>query len=657
MVEPLIPGQLFGRLHLPTIGNHFLYKSFLVLLLLLVPAVASSSCDGSCPVPEHVSGFAVFTSRPEDANAFIQDLRPLIAATRKEPGNVNYAMYTNPISPGVIGFTERYVNQDALQAHLATDHVTSTFSHEYYRTLRSAPPQLFGPWKEVPAEGAVDEEIEMVFYWDMNCTKQHIWDIITKWDDASWVKDVVNTSVVPLRLDGKPMTDEEAREHGPVAIDGGLGNVVQRRTFSNGFALDVRMLERNDTSFVTVQETVTPLVFPGVKFDKFFVTISLHTDGVDADIQTRLRYHVRATLLEGTNEMARQTLKNDFYGPRIDFYQQYFNCSAAVNIKTAKNAISSLHALLTDRDRNTAVPAMFINVDDGLEYLRATFGDDMPSESASVRITTPVKPVVVPDLRAMVVEDIIVQTLGGTVVRPRIVLYQLDPWGRIVSAKIYDNSVAACGDVLPPQKSTSNSWWIRALHAIGTLPLEACRAKCAGKDLIDATNHYYEVLKTRDLSQIRALYTDDPELHDPVGFLPARAFESVYRNFKSIVDKYSYTRYPARTFVHAESRQTVQLVDAVFDCVTGGLGVFTAQPIQLLTFDEKLKIRKFEAFFVPRVLDFAKIESAYNPQIAVPIRPPSKTDSLFSRVFNRLPFQSVLGRLWEPVRFLRVPSF
>ncbi len=551
----------------------------------------------------------MLTSRPEDAAAFIQDLRPLITASRNEPGNINYVMYTNPNAPGVIGVTDRYVNSDALQTHLSADHVTSIFGHEYYRTLRAAPLQLFGPWNEVPPEECVgEEEIEMVFYWDMNCTRQHVWDIITKWDDASWVKDVVNTTIAPLHPDGIPMSDKKARECSPVDIDGGLGNVVQRRMFRNGASLDVRMVERNDTSFVTVQETVTPLVFPGVKFDKFFVTISLHTDGVDADIQTRLRYHVRATLLEGTNALARRTLKNDFYGPRIDFYQQYFNCSTGVNIKTAQSAIASLHAALTTHDRDTVVPAMFINKNDGLQYLHATFGDDMPPKNVSVRISTPVRPVVVPDLRAMVVEDIIVRTLGGIAVRPRIVLYQLDVWGRILSAKVYDNSVASCGDMLPPPTSASNSWWIHAMHTTVIPQPRSRSAECTGKELVDAANHYFEVLKTRDVKQIRALYADVHELHDPVGFQPERTCESVYRNFATVVDGFVYTRYPSRTFVHGESREIVQLIDAVFDGTTRGLGVFRAQPVQVLTFDERLKISKFEAYFVPRVLDFSKLQ-------------------------------------------------
>ncbi len=585
------------------------FHPFLLLPLFLPCSFASAACNGTCPVPEHVSGFSVFTSRPEDANAFIQDLRPLITASRNESGNINYAMYKNPNAPGLFGFTEKYVNVNALQTHLSSNHVTSIFSHEYYRILRSAPPQLFGPWTEVAPEGCVDEEeIEMVFYWNMNCTRQHIWDIITKWDNASWAKGVVNTTVVPLRPDGTPMTDEEAREHGPMDINGGLGNVVQRRTFSNGFVLDVRMLKRNDTTFVTVQETVTPLVFPGVKFDKFVVTISLLTDGVDGDVQTRLRYHVRATLLEGTTELARQTLKDDFYGPRIDYYQQYFNCPTGVNIKTAQNAVSSLHAELAAHSRDTTVPAMFINREDGLKYLHATFGDDMPPKNVSVRISTPVRPVVVPDLRAMVVEDVEVQTLGGTAVWARIVLYQLDAGGRIISATVYDHPVTSCGDVLPPLTFTSNSWWVQAMHASIIPPERSPRVGCSGKEFIDATNRYFEVLKTRDLTQIRRLFAVEPELHDPVGFEPNRTLESVYRNFATVIDGFVYTRYPSRTFVHAERRETVQLIDAVFDGTTRGLGVFRAQPVQVLTFDDSLKIRKLEAYFVPRVLNFSNLE-------------------------------------------------
>lgn len=586
-----------------------LSTSTFIHLLFFSLALALDPSDGTCPAPqlqEHVSGFAVFKTRPEDATAFFQDLRPLIASTRNEPGNIHYSMYTNPTAPGVIGFTERYANFDALQSHLQAEHVTSIFQHEYYQTIRSESPQLLGPWKEVTPEQCEkdDEEIEMVFYWNMNCTRKHIWDIMLKWDDASWVKDVVKTRIVPLKPDGSVMSDEEAEAHGEVDMERGLGPVVQRRTFKNGFNLDVRMLERNDTSFVTVQETVTPLVFPGVKFDKFYVTISLLTDGVDEQIQTRTRYHVRATLLEGTNQLARETLKNDFYGPRIDFYQQYFNCSTAVNMKTAQNGVVNLHNSLTAKnERVEQVTDLFVNKNDANDYLIATFGEDSLPDDATVMVFTPVKPVVVPDLRVMSVEDVVIHSFGGSTISNRIVLYQMDAWGRVVHATVFDTPVSSCDDDAEEMREAGKlkSWWSKALNVLS-------KKKCIGKKFIAATNRYFNVLKTRDLAQIRELYADKHELYDPVGFQPRREYDSVYGNFISLLESFEYIRYPARTFVNVKTRQTIQLIDAKFKGATKEMGEFKAHPIQVLTFDNEMKIEKFEAYFVPRVLDFSKLD-------------------------------------------------
>ena len=578
--------------------------SFLLLSLLLSNFVLGTLTCPSPQVLKQVSGFAVFTARPEDAAAFTQDLRLLIAPTRKEPGNVKYVMYTNPNEPGVIGFFETYSNLNALQQHLTADHVTSIVASEYSRTVRSKPPALFGPWKEVAIEGCEsnDEELEMVFYWTMNCTRQHVWNVITNWEDASWVQHVTKSQVIPLRQDGTPMTDAEAAEHGPVDSKRGLGNVVQRRTYSSGKILDVRMLERNDSEFVTVQEIVTPLVFPDVKFDKFYVTISLHTDGVDESIQTRLRYHVRATVLEGTKQQAREILKGDFYGPRILHYQQLFNCTSGVAIRTAQNGVATLHRALESQNRVADVTALFTNRNSANQYLRTTFGDDELPENAIIRIVTPKNPVVVPDLRAMAVEDVVIETLSGTAVRSRIVLYQMDAWGRVVSTKVYDIPATNCDNAIPTTESTTPSWWTEQLTTA-----TPNHAKCIGKDLIDATSRYFEVLKTRDLAQIRTLYSATPELHDPVGYQPNRTFDSVYQNFVELLDGFEYTRYPARTFVHPQSRQTVQLIDAVFNAESNGLGVFKASPIQVFTFDESLRIQKFEAYFIPRVIDFSNL--------------------------------------------------
>lgn len=116
------------------------------------------------------------------------------------------------------------------------------------------------------------------------------------------------------------------------------------------------------------------------------------------------------------------------------------------------------------------------------------------------------------------------------------------------------------------------------------------------------------MLKMRDVEQLRELYGDaaNRELHDLTGFQPPRTFDSVYRNFVTVVDAFKYICYTVCSFVDVQRRQTVQLIDAWFKGA-GELGEFTATPVQVLTFDGAGKIVKFEAFFTPRVVDFSKL--------------------------------------------------
>lgn len=604
-------GERTGAL---TMAFQFTATLTLLACIIFTSAISRSYADagdsGTCSAPppaDQVHGFAVFEVRPEDEAAFVQDLRPLIEATREEPGNVYYNMFTNPTKPGAIGFTESYKDFPALQAHLQSKHVADIFQHEYYRTLVTGR-QLFGPWKEVQPPGCDnEEEIEMVFYWNVNCTAKHVWNIITNWTDASWIAGRPTATIVPLRDDGTVMSDEEAKEKGDVDIKGGLGPVVQRRTWPSGYSLDVRMLKRDDTNFVTVQQTMSELVFPNVTFDKFFVTISLHTDGLDADIETRIRYHTRATVKRGTNEQARLTLKNDFYGPRIEFYQKIWNCTTGVNMKTAQKGLAALYGSFKDEKRADLVANAFADPEHGKKYLQRTLGAGPLPNDVQIKIATPIPPVVTPDLEAVAVEDVVMRSLSGTVARARIVRYQLDAWGRIVSARVYDTPSAACNQFGIGSSSSGSgkkkqAWWSRLMGTIAS-----AEQPCQGAEFVDATERYFNTLQGRDIEAVRSLFSDNPTLIDPAGFVPPRTFDSVYTNFYRISKSFVYNRYPTRSFVDPESRQTVQLIDARFELADSG-AEFKATPVQFFTFDNSLRIEKFEAYFTPRLIDFSALE-------------------------------------------------
>eukprot|EP00172_Hildenbrandia_rubra_P000887 Plantae.Rhodophyta-Hildenbrandia_rubra.ctg15012.p1 GENE.Plantae.Rhodophyta-Hildenbrandia_rubra.ctg15012~~Plantae.Rhodophyta-Hildenbrandia_rubra.ctg15012.p1 ORF type:complete len:577 (+),score=62.87 Plantae.Rhodophyta-Hildenbrandia_rubra.ctg15012:226-1956(+) len=520
-----------------------------------------------------ITGFSVFTARPGDAAAFVQDLHPLIAASRAEPDSRGYRMFTDPTKPGLIGFVEGWASTAALQEHLQSETVRQTFDHQYYKELVAAPTLLMGPWVQVP-DKLDGEEIEMVFYWTMSCPKKHIWDIITNWTDASWVHGDPKTTIVPLDENGKPMSDEAAKKKGYVDPEGGLGPVVQRRTWANGLFVDVRMLSKDEANFTTVQETLSSLVFPTVVFDKFFVTLSLDSEGLDPDLESRMRYHVRATLKNGTFDDARNTLKNDFYGPRIEFYKKYFNCSEGVLMRRAENTTGVLYSSLKDLGKGTLIAPLFETKSLAEDYRTGILGTGAIDDSAVIDVKNPVPYFATPDLRVVAVEDVTVTSISGTSVRPRIVIYNLNEWGYIVSTRIFDEL------------------------ALGTAE------GVAGK-LVKATDKYFETLKLRDIEKMRPLYSKEAVLEDPVSFAPPRTFDSVYSNFYKLATSYAYNRYRSRTFVDVKNRQTAQLVDASLLLASGDK--LKTYPVQVFTFDSDEKISRFEAFFRPTTIDFSKL--------------------------------------------------
>lgn len=553
----------------------------LLLIALALPTInaADAECDpneGKCPTQKAdcsnpITGFSIFYSRPEDSAAFVQDFRPLISTSRNEPGNCGYEMFTNPVKPGQLGFVEKYADLAALDTHLKSEHVTSVFTHQYYKELKAQEPMLGGPWVPVAPKAGDDEEVEMVFYWTMDCPKAHIWDIITNWTDASWVKGNPTATIVPLGDDGMPMSEEDAANAGEVDLDGGLGPVVQRRTWPNGYYLDVRMLTKDRSNFTTVQQTLSSLVFPKVAFDKFYVTLTLDSEGLDDDTQARMRYHTRATLKTGTFDDARETLKSDFYGPRIEFYQQYFNCSKGIQVKRAETGLKSLHEAMQTPDDKDAIATKFADPAVGQEFFDDTFEEVELDSSSKVSVYMPVKPVAMPDLRVMAVEDISVTSLSGATMISRIVIYQFDAWGRVVSTRVFD-------DMGKGGKA---------------------------RRLMRATNNYFKALETKSIKQVRKKYADDAVLEDPVGFFAPRTFDSVYEAFYKLATKFEYKRSKARTFVDVESMQTAQVVDASFELASGG--ELKASPVQVLTFNRWMKITHFEAFFTPTVVDFSKL--------------------------------------------------
>jgi len=186
-------------------------------------------------------------------------------------------------------------------------------------------------------------------------------------------------------------------------------------------------------------------------------------------------------------------------------------------------------------------------------------------------VTTPVEVFVLPDYRVVSVEDILSQSILDSQILTRIVIYQFNEFGQIVSARLYDKSLS---------HSENKNAYSRAV------------------------DYYYEVLKLRDIDRIRTLYTADAILEDPTGFVPPRTFESVYRPFLSVVKDFEFKKSPLRTYTLGD--QVVCMADVNID-LSDGVNI-KATPIQIFTLNHKLLISHYEAFFVPKVIDFTKID-------------------------------------------------
>jgi len=71
--------------------------------------------DGSCGIR------AVQVRAGEEARV-ANALRNMVAPTRAEPGNLDYQVFRDPKDPSLFVLFERYTDESAFQAHLASPH-------------------------------------------------------------------------------------------------------------------------------------------------------------------------------------------------------------------------------------------------------------------------------------------------------------------------------------------------------------------------------------------------------------------------------------------------------------------------------------------------------------------------------------------------------
>lgn len=70
-----------------------------------------------------IQGF--LKTSPEDVDKLKAAARPLVAASRAEPGNIAYAFAEDVTEPGLVHFIERWADDAALAAHNSTPHLAA----------------------------------------------------------------------------------------------------------------------------------------------------------------------------------------------------------------------------------------------------------------------------------------------------------------------------------------------------------------------------------------------------------------------------------------------------------------------------------------------------------------------------------------------------
>jgi quinol monooxygenase YgiN len=97
---------------------------------LMATGCATTSAQSCCPAAKSCCMkasckkliAAKITLKADKADAFIEVVKPLIAASRAEPGCISYTLYQNPHEKTAFFFFEEWKDQAAIDFHFATPH-------------------------------------------------------------------------------------------------------------------------------------------------------------------------------------------------------------------------------------------------------------------------------------------------------------------------------------------------------------------------------------------------------------------------------------------------------------------------------------------------------------------------------------------------------
>ncbi|MDR2862824.1 MAG: antibiotic biosynthesis monooxygenase [Puniceicoccales bacterium] len=100
----------------------FLKKTGMAVAVLAAAPVLASAAAECCSVKAKKVIIAIIRAKKDSVQKFQAAAKTVVAATRKEPGNVSYVFLANPEDAQTFYFVEHWKDQAAIDAHFAAEH-------------------------------------------------------------------------------------------------------------------------------------------------------------------------------------------------------------------------------------------------------------------------------------------------------------------------------------------------------------------------------------------------------------------------------------------------------------------------------------------------------------------------------------------------------
>jgi len=298
----------------------FIISSFVILGPLALPRCQSRTTDSTnAPLSPHfessgdsgycvdnkgsITGFTVVTSKNYSANALLQEMEPLITASRSHPGNIYYNLYrhgsesSSPSSQFV--FIEKWADVNSLKSHMKSKDVQSVFGGKYFRQLLDTE-IINGPWLQIePCQMSELPPVELSFVWDIKAPLSKLWPVINNWSDCSWVQGAISCSV-----ESNPKIRKLVLPNNGILRE----ELMEADTTRSGGAMLVYRILETPHLFKTYQGTI-------------------YLDSKSSSL-TQITYLSQFVPLNSvTPSQARDYVKNDFENNRIPFLKALFERS------------------------------------------------------------------------------------------------------------------------------------------------------------------------------------------------------------------------------------------------------------------------------------------------------------------------------------------